>query len=144
VRAAHDALNDVRLTTFSWNAVANAAYYEITVSDSTTGQNQVLHNQHVSGTSFTGTMALTVGHGYLWWVRAFNSTNVASCWSTTQSFFVAAPPPPPTPLGPTGTIQTVTPTFSSNAVRGAASYSVAIYDITANLDKGQVTVDRFD
>jgi hypothetical protein len=120
--------------TFSWNAAANAAYYDIVVSDTTTGQNQALRNQHVSGTSFTPTTALTPGHGYSWWVRAFNSANVAGGWSATMSFTIAVPPAPPapTPIGPVGTLQNPMPTFSWNAVPGAASYAVSLYDTTAN------------
>jgi hypothetical protein len=121
--------------TFSWTAAANAAYYDVSVNDTTTGQKQVLRNQHVNGTSLTLTTPLVAGHGYQWWVRAFNSANVAGSWSAAVSFSIAAAPlpPAPVPIGPTGAIQNATPTFSWNAVNGAASYGVTVYDVTANL-----------
>jgi hypothetical protein len=99
--------------TFSWSPVTGAVYYDVSVDDSTTGQTQVVRNQHVSSTSFTPASPLTPGDSYQWMVRAFNSTSVAGAWSTAVAFTIAgAGPAMPTPLTPTGTIQSATPTFS--------------------------------
>ena len=113
-------------TTFTWNAVANAAYYDVWVNDTTTGQTQVVRNQDVAGTSLSAT--LTPGDSYVWWVRAFNAINVAGAWSAEASFTIAMPAL--TAIGPAGFIGNATPTFSWTAATGASYYDLWVNDAT--------------
>jgi streptogramin lyase len=130
--------------TFTWNAVANADWYDIWVSDVTTGQ--VIRNSQVSGTSWTPTMALSPADRYEWWVRSLSSSGVASSWSSGISFTVTLLSTP-TLTSPSGSIQTVTPTFTWNAVGGADSYELWLADVSARvsplLDAGQISNTTF-
>ncbi|MFO0865542.1 MAG: hypothetical protein U0744_12980 [Gemmataceae bacterium] len=60
--------------TFAWNAVAIAARYDLYVSDATTGQDQVVRNTNLTGTSWTltGVPSLVSGHKYRFWLRAIS------------------------------------------------------------------------
>lgn len=114
-------------TTFTWNVVTNAAYYDVWVNDTTTGQTQVVRNQDVTGTSLSAT--LSPGDAYEWWVRAFNAINVAGAWSGGTSFTIAVPVL--TPIGPTGYVGNATPTFSWTAATGAGYYDLWVNDATS-------------
>src|SRR5262249_39663690 len=83
--------------TFTWNALAGADHYEVWVDDQTTQTSSVLHNENLTGTSWTTTAALTPGDTYRWWVRGIDVTNTfASDWSSPLDFSVttlSAPTP---------------------------------------------------
>ena len=74
--------------TFSWNATAGAARYEVWVYDYTTNTHQVIHDTNVIGTSYTSGIALTVGHTYRFWVRAFNADDLAGDWADFFEFTI--------------------------------------------------------
>ncbi len=116
--------------TFTWNSVTGAAHYDVWVDDRTTGQSQALRNGNAGGTSWTptGTVALTPGHSYRWWVGAV-SINGTTSWSLPQDFAIA-PLTAPTASGPNTTISTDQPTFTWNSVTGAAHYDVWVDDRT--------------
>jgi hypothetical protein len=113
------------LPTFSWNAVTGADHYDIWVQDTRTGQ--VLRDQSVTGTTWAPSSPLTPGDSYKWWVRALDSANNPSPWSSSQAFtvYVLAAP---SLVSPTGTSATL-PTFSWNAVVGADHYDIWVQDI---------------
>lgn len=115
--------------TFSWSAVANAAFYAIRVDDVTTGQSQVRRSLQIAGTSWR-TTPFVAGHQYQWWVRAIAASGVSSAWSTTTTFFVT-PLAKPVVMSPGGFVQDTSPTYIWNAVSGADYYDVSVIDISA-------------
>ena len=74
--------------TFSWNAATGATRYELWVYDFTTGTHKVIHDTNITGTSYTSGTALTAGHTYWFWIRAFNSDDLFSAWTGTQTFSI--------------------------------------------------------
>jgi hypothetical protein len=125
--------------TFQWTAVPQATSYEVWVNDLTTNQSKVLDTTGLTGTSWTPSTPLTVGHSYRWWVQAVNAN--AHQWSASQDFTVT--PPPPTPQTPSGAVGTLQPTFTWNSAAWATSYEVWINDLTTNqnrtMDAGGLT-----
>ncbi|MBX9679612.1 MAG: hypothetical protein K2X38_12680 [Gemmataceae bacterium] len=77
--------------TFSWNAVALAARYDVYVSDLATGQDQVVRKSNLTGTSWTlsGIPSLISGHRYRWWLRAISNDGSVSGWSNPLDFVVS-------------------------------------------------------
>jgi hypothetical protein len=115
--------------TFTWNAVSGATYYDLWVSDTTTGQSEAIRNGHVVGASYVPTTPLAVGHSYQWWVRAFNDSGNAGGWSSGGYFSVTVETP--TLLSPSGTITWPRPEFSWNAAANASYYQLEVDDITS-------------
>jgi len=122
--------------TFSWAAVANATSYTVWVDDaSTQGKLQQVYAATALGCAAgTGTCAVTPtvtlapGKGN-WWVKATTAGGDGP-WSAGLAFTVPAAfaPAAPTPLGPTGTVASTTPTFSWAAVPNATSYALWVDD----------------
>ncbi|MCI0639314.1 MAG: IPT/TIG domain-containing protein [Gemmataceae bacterium] len=123
--------------TFSWSAVTGADKYDVWVNDLTTGQAQVLRKQDATGTSWTPTTALISGRSYQWWVRALSDNGNQSPWSAGVAFTLLHLGTP-TLIGPNGTINDTTPTFSWNAVTGADYYDLWVNDLTT----GQAQIVR--
>jgi len=73
--------------TFSWQASVGADHYGLWVDDMTTGQSQVIREMTVSGNTWVSP-ALTQGHLYRWWVRAFDISGNASPWSDYLTFLM--------------------------------------------------------
>jgi hypothetical protein len=117
--------------TFTWSAVDQADHYDLWVNDLTTGQGQVVRNQDVVGTSWTDTTPLVQGDTYVWWLRAIGSSDQGrmSAWSLPQQFAI---PPLATPgvSGPSGTSNSLLPTFSWAAVDQADHYDIWVDDLT--------------
>lgn len=111
------------LPTFTWNAVTGADHYDIYLQDRATGQ--VLRDTNVAAATWTPTAPLALD-SYIWWVRALNSTNGPGQWSALATFTAYALPSP-TSIGPSGSVSTL-PTFTWNAVAGAAHYDVYLQD----------------
>ncbi len=118
--------------TFTWNSVAGADHYAITVS---ANGKAVVSSVNVMGTSFTpsAAQALTPGQTYTWTIAAVSADSkvMASNSATPQTFTLAALQAP-TPTGPTGTITASNgydlPTFTWSSVAGAASYAISVTD----------------
>lgn len=106
---------------FSWGAVAGASAYQVWLTDQTSGGNTVTT---VTGTSWTPTTALLLGHQYAWWVGTVRA-NGAVAWNDVTYFSIA-----PTASGPSGTVHSTTPTFTWNSVTGVSSYQVWVTDQT--------------
>lgn len=135
--------------TFSWTAVEGAARYDLWVNNATTGQNGVIRDQNVSGTTFTPSTPLTAGHTYTWTVRAINESGTATDFATARNFKIdnvvtAAAPTTATPAGPT---IDATPTFTWMAVNGAIRYEIQIDNVTTGqagvIVDGNVTSTSF-
>lgn len=112
--------------TYTWNAVDFATSYNLEVRNAA---NQVVQSASVPTTACTGgvcsaipTGTLPNASGYTWKVQAVYVTN--SPWSATWSFSVNATPP--TLISPSGTIDTLTPTYTWTAVTGATSYELSV------------------
>jgi hypothetical protein len=116
----------------SWNAVAGADHYDVYLLDMQT--RTVTRDKNVFDTSWTVSPHLVRGHSYEWWVRAVDGAGSTGPWSDGMSLSIA-PLSAPTLLAPSGTITNNTPVFSWNAVDGASSYEVYLYD----LHTGRVT-----
>ena len=59
---------------------------------------------------------------YLWGLIAQNASGSSALSSPLMLFTVGAPPASPTPIGPSGSGISATPTYTFNAVSGATSY----------------------
>ncbi len=118
--------------TFAWNAVAGADHYYLYAVDNNTG-GLVSNNPNVKGTSFTlpSTQALTPGHGFTWYVRAYSASGMALDAFIGQTFTLA-PLAAPTGLTPSGSVAAAAgydrPTFSWNASAGANHYYLVVVD----------------
>lgn len=73
---------------FTWITVSGATRYELWVS-SLDGGGRVIHQQNLTGTSWTPGQSLSAGN-YRIWIRAFDSADATSGWSSSLDFSVAA------------------------------------------------------
>src|SRR5437867_3735710 len=117
-----------RTPTFSWNAVASATQYLLWADDSSGGRIRTTYTAAQAGCgSGTGTCSmvsaatLNPGAGQ-WWVVTSNASG-SGPWSNGLTFTTAGTPPPAaaTPVPPSGSIATRTPTFTCNAVARATA-----------------------
>jgi len=107
--------------TFSWSSVVGATSYEVQLRNLKTGE--TVFTQSTSGTSLTSSVALLSGVQYRWWVRAKSAQNVYSLWSGPTNFYANGQT---TVLTPTGSSSDKMPTFTWNAVQGAARYEIIV------------------
>lgn len=126
--------------TFKWTEVDGAVRYDLWVNDQTTGQSGVIRKTTLSEATFTPTTPLTVGHSYIWTVRAFYGDDTSSMWAGYKTYSIAMPTDvaPPSLTEGMGTTSDTTPTFNWTAVNGAAMYDLWINDLTT----GQVGIIR--
>lgn len=118
--------------TFSWDAVPNADVYDLWVDNLTTGQNAVIRNRAVVGTSFTPLVSLPEG-SYRTWVRAFNEQGDASRWSDPEVFQIDVPTPGvPTPMTPTGTVSDAMPLLTWTSDSHTATFDLWVNRVTPN------------
>jgi hypothetical protein len=122
--------------TFNWTATSGATGYDLWVNNLSTGQNQVIRQQNVTGTTFTPANPLPAG-SYVAWVQAFNGSGPLGGWSAGLNFTIVAPAAP-TVTAPAAVITSTTPTFTWNASAGATQYDVW----ADNLTTGQTQVVR--
>jgi len=121
---------------FSWSAVPTATRYAVWVDDARQeGKIQQVYDAATLGCAAgTGTCAvapgvtLATGAGN-WWVQASNDGGNGP-WSDGKAFTVSSAPVAPTPLAPTGTVTSTTPTFSWSAVPTATRYALWVDDAT--------------
>jgi hypothetical protein len=110
--------------TIQWTAAANAVRYDLWVRNLTTGQDQVIREQELTGTSFR-TSALAAGT-YRVWVQAINEGGVRGSWSAPMTFTIVRPTLTivnnPSEFGP--------PTIHWQALTGAARYDLWINNLT--------------
>ncbi|MBX9678123.1 MAG: hypothetical protein K2X38_05110 [Gemmataceae bacterium] len=123
---------------FTWQPIAGADHYEVWVDDLTSKTSQAVRNFAIVGTSWESTVSLTVGNNYRWWVRGWNLTHtIPSDWSAQTDFTVSAMSKV-TPLAPSGSTSSGSPTFSWTGIQGAAYYDVWV----DNVSTGQSQVVR--
>ena len=116
--------------TFSWNAIAGAVRYELSVYSQTTSTHNVVHEANLTGTSFTPSVAMSSGR-YQYWMRTQSADGLWGAWSAATSFSIGIPEVPVL-IGPSGNTSDTTPTFNWNAATGAARYELWVYDFTMN------------
>jgi len=117
--------------TYTWNAVAGATSYQLWVKNSA-GVARINANYTSTdagcpaGTgicSITPATALVAG-AHNWWVKAYN----AAGWGpfSAAKAFTTVLPKAATLVSPSGVITTPTPTYTWNAVPGAAKYALLV------------------
>ena len=117
--------------TYTWNAVTNATDYTLYMNNAG-AVTQISSTATAAGCgagtgicSVTPAITLPSGAYIQWIVKASNSAG-AGPWSTLNGFTytTAVIPVAPTPIGPSGTIATATPTYTWNAVTNATDYTL--------------------
>ena len=117
----------------SWDAVPGAVGYEVQIADSEAGLANA-QAVEVSATSYSPTRALVNKQTHYWRVRAKDGDGQYGAWSVVQSLVVNWGTV--SGMSPSSTTDT-TPTFSWNAVPGAAGYEVQIAGSEAGLANAQ-------
>lgn len=115
--------------TFQWNAVGFATRYELLVTRTDTNQ-RVIYRTNYGPTSYVHFSPL-VDASYSVVVRAGNSLNQFSAWSTPTLFSVKSPiPTAPVFAAPGATTTSTNPRFVWNAVDGAAWYDLRVHNLS--------------
>jgi murein DD-endopeptidase MepM/ murein hydrolase activator NlpD len=128
-----------RQTTFrprlEWNGLAGASRYDLWVNNVSTGQNEIIRQSTLTGTSFIPASDLSLGT-YRFWVRGIDVDGVAATWSQAADFTIVAPAQIQSPVS----VMTLNPrpVFQWSVVPGAASYDLFI----RNLDTGASITPR--
>ena len=125
--------------TFSWNAVSYAAGYELQLGDSLAGV-ESSPIQSIEDTSYTPVSALTNGQTHYWRVRAVDWDGQKGAWSAVHSLLVNwdwGTISGQSPADGSATTDT-TPTFSWNAVPGAAGYELQLGDSRAGVESSPI------
>ena len=120
------------MPTYSWNAVAAAASYNLEVDRGTSSIHKASYTAAQAGCAAgTGTCEVTPGvvlqrGAHRWRVETVN-THGSGPWSSRTDFTVANPPGAATLVSPRGTTNVTTPAYSWNAVAGATSYLLLVH-----------------
>lgn len=117
--------------------MAGVDHYYLWLTDQTSGA--VTQATNLTGTTWTASAALTLGHQYTWWAGAVGSDG-STAWSSGQNFTMA-----PQASGPSGSSATTQPTFNWIGVAGADHYYVWLTDQTTgtSLQVSNVSVTRW-
>ena len=118
--------------TLSWNAVPNAARYELQIAESLAGL-ESSPIQSVTDTSYTPSSPLTNEQTHYWRVRAVDGDDQKGAWSAVHSLKVEWGVVSGLNPADGSTTTDTTPTLSWTGVPGAASYEVRIADSPAGL-----------
>jgi len=128
----------------TWNAVSDAAKYDLWVDNLSTGAAQFIRQSSISRqTPYFDATNLPQGT-FRAWVRTANGNNVFSQWSLPYTFTIDIPvPSTPTMTAPTGTngngiVTTANPTFRWTAADRAVKYDLWVNNITT----GQAQIIR--
>jgi hypothetical protein len=120
---------------FTFNAVANATQYRIILWDAVSGYStNAWVNAATAGVptgSGTGTIALgSMAPGYHAWAIQAQSPYGLSDRSAFIGFTINPQAVTPTPVGPSGSVATLTPTFTFGASSNATDYRIILWDAT--------------
>lgn len=121
-----------RTPTFSWEALAGAAKYELVIRNRNTGATTV-EERNVTGLSFTPTAPLADGP-YRWWAVGVSAQGVRSFWTAPLDIYIGGRTEL---LSPAGNSNVPTPTFTWRPVDGAVRY-----DLWVNQIGGQAQIIR--
>ncbi len=133
IAPAQGAIVTTTTPTFQWSPVVGGSGYTLTVTDTTTGEQVISYSPPASAsggsvTSYTPTTPLAAGDAYSWNVGAVTAGGDAAVSPQQSLSFVIIPAP--TPTGPSGVVDSTTPTLQWSAVPGSAGYSVTLNDVT--------------
>lgn len=106
--------------TLSWRPLTGAVKFDLWINNLSTGQEQVVRDTGLTGTSWTWPTDLPMG-SYRAWIRGTDASGLQANWSQFADFFVL---PPVTAVSPVNPTFDQTPTFTWNAVPGAVSYDL--------------------
>lgn len=133
--------------TFEWSQAIGGARYDIWVNNLTTGQSGIIRDMDVAGTAFTPDTALSVGHSFIWTVRAYNPAGEPGPWAAHRTFTITSDLVPQG-AGPAPRTIDTTPEFSWTAVPGADHYDLWVNDLTTGqsgiIRNQNVTGTRFE
>lgn len=122
--------------TYTWNAVAGATSYSVYLWNNVAATATTTAITATAAGCPTGTGVCTMvqapalaGTSYSWYVNATNAAGT-SPWSAYLVFTTTTPPAIPVPVSPVGAAATVTPTYTWNAVAGATSYNIFLWNAT--------------
>ncbi len=113
---------------FDWNVVSDATGYTLQVSAVANFATLIIDQQNLTQNNYTASTALNDGL-YYWRVQAKDVLGNWGGWSVVRNFNInTLVLPPPSLIAPTdnGYANSNTPTFSWNAVSGAALYALQI------------------
>ena len=119
--------------TFIWDAVPGAAEYELRIADSPAGLASATSIRITTGSTHTPVSALTIGQAHYWQVRAKDGTDQYGAWSDAYSLRVESDAVNGRSPADGNSTWDTTPTFSWDAVPGAAEYELRIADSSAEL-----------
>ena len=119
--------------TFSWNAVPDAAGYELQLADSQAGV-EAAPTQSVTDTSYTPSSALANEQTHYWRVRAVDGDDQKGDWSEIHSLAVSIGAVSGLSPGDGSITEDTTLTFSWDAVPGVAGYELQLADSTAEVE----------
>ncbi len=114
-----------------WEAAAGAERYDLWINNATTGEPQVIRDQHVSTDQYQAATPLPLGT-YLAWVQGINTAGFLGTWSPAARFIVATPPTLLAPINPTFDS---TPTFAWTSIVGADRYDLWVRNFTTGQDQ---------
>jgi hypothetical protein len=130
-----------RMPTYTWNAVSGATWYQFSVTDALAVVREFWYSPPQAcistACSVTPNVLLAAGPAQ-WKVRAWR-TSGAGAWPAAPVTFDATDSAPGTAtlVSPLGSVTTVTPSFTWNAVLGTVYYLLQV------TDRDNVTVDRW-
>lgn len=116
-----------RTPTFRWEGSGQT--FDLWVNNISTGENQVIRQQTLTGNSYTPTVPLSQGR-HRAWIQASNAVGEKSAWSTAIVFDVDVPAPSrPVVTGPAadatlGVVTEPLPTFTWDSATNAVSYEL--------------------
>jgi uncharacterized delta-60 repeat protein len=128
--------------TITWLSAVTATYYDIWISNLTTGESPYLRVPDFTATnpteeSYTPSSALVAG-SYRVWVQARNANGVGD-WSAHRDFTIVDPNQPPSGkpnlTAPPAATSDRTPTIAWEAVAGATKYEVWVNNLTTGQDE---------
>lgn len=118
--------------TYVWNAVPDSTHYYLWVDDTTGNKIRRWYTAvEVNCPAGTGSCSMTPETGVAgdsrWWIQTWNPAGYGP-WTGPLAF--RAPPPvgPATLVSPSGDVNTVTPTYTWNAIAGATWYYLWVDD----------------
>lgn len=108
--------------TFTWNPLAGAVSYDIWVANVTTGQSSAAQATGITGTSWSPDTPLNFGTHRVW-VRGVDNRGGKAAWSASEVVWGS-----PQSIAPVNPTFDATPEFSWEAIPGATSYDLYIWN----------------
>ena len=126
---------------FSWTSVEDAEYYQVYLTNTTTGQSSYQYKR-VEDTSFEldGTEGLSVDDAYSFWVRAINEDGQVGSWSVAVTFTAISAGNVPVASGPFDNTEGNIPYFTWTEPEDADYYQILVTNVTTE----EVLYENYD